>query len=60
MKLKELKPISLFETYLLKKGKNPRVVKDTLKDLRDISTLSVGYPRHAGDDINKDVNEIVQ
>lgn len=59
-KLKELKSISLFETYLLKKGKDPKAVKDTLKNLRDISTLSAGYPRHEGDGINKDVNEIVK
>jgi len=57
---KGLKSIGLLETYLIQKGRNSQITKDVLGNLRDISTLSAGYPRHEGKKINKEVNRVVR
>ena len=55
-----LKSISLLEAYLLQQGKDSQITKDMLGNLRDISTLSAGYPRHEGKKINKKVNKVIR
>jgi len=54
------KSIKLLEKYLIKRGIKKQLMGNTLKNLRDISTLSAGYPRHEGKEINKRVNKIIQ
>ena len=55
-----LKSIGLLETYLIQRGRDSQITKDILGNLRDISTLSAGYPRHEGKKINKEVNEVIR
>jgi hypothetical protein len=58
--LKGLKSISLLEAYLIQQEKDSQITKDLLGNLRDISTLSAGYPRHEGKEINKEVNKVIR
>lgn len=50
------KTIKFLEDYLRKRKKNPGPI---IRNLRDISTLSSGYPRHEGADINERVKAVL-
>lgn len=61
MRIKELggkgdETINFLEDYLRKRKKDPR---PTIQNLRDISTLSSGYPRHEGTNINERVERVL-
>jgi len=60
MRIKELggrgdKTINFIENYLRQRGKDPRPVTE---NLRDISTLASGPPRHEGTGIRKSVEKV--
>jgi len=62
MRIKELggsgdKTINFIENYFRQKGKDPTPITE---NLRDISILSSGSPRHEGTDINKRVEKVLR
>jgi len=58
--LKALKSIRLLEKYLLEIATDTDKVNDIINNLRNISTLSAGYPRHEGTGINERVEQILE